>query len=260
MVTYYRPVELIFKALGDSHRRLLLDRLFERDGQTLAELDAALPNMTRFGVMKHLNVLETANLVTVRRVGRHKLHYLNPVPIHLVLDRWIGKYAQPWIAMAGLKTTLEAHAMERPRHVYEVYIRTTPQALWHAITARETTRQYFGLDVESNWAAGSTYRYTRLDNGEPAHYGTILEVDPPRKLVHTFEHDYSEQHGGGPDDATRVTWEITEQGDLCKLTLIHDGWKSDSQSYRSAGQGWPMILSSLKSMVETGAALQFAEG
>jgi len=87
----------------------------------------------------------------------------------------------------------------------------------------------------------------------------VLESDPPRRLVHTFEHDYSEQHGGGPDDASKVTWEITPMGELCKLTLIHDSWKTESQSYRSAGEAWPMILSSLKSLVETGAALAFAD-
>jgi len=95
-------VELIFKALGDRHRRLLLDRLLERDGQTLGELDAALPGMTRFGVMKHLGVLQTANLITVRRVGRRKLHYLNAAPIQLVLERWFGKYAR---ATAGARPT-----------------------------------------------------------------------------------------------------------------------------------------------------------
>ena len=98
-------MELIFKALGDRHRRLLLDRLLERDGQTLGELDAALPNMTRFGVMKHLGVLQTANLVTVRRVGRRKLHYLNPAPIQLVLQRWFGKYARPTAAAGARPTT-----------------------------------------------------------------------------------------------------------------------------------------------------------
>src|ERR671935_785379 len=93
-------MELVFKALADAGRRRLLDRLFERDGQTLLELCEALPGMTRFGVMKHLRVLEDAGLVSTRRVGREKLHYLNPVPIRLIHDRWIGKYRlagpPPW--------------------------------------------------------------------------------------------------------------------------------------------------------------------
>jgi uncharacterized protein YndB with AHSA1/START domain len=147
--------------------------------------------------------------------------------------------------------------MQAPRHVYEFYIRTTPDALWRAITSRETTKQYFGLNVEANWTAGSPYRYS-FDNGESAHFGRVLEADPPRRLVHTFEHDYTDKFGGGPDDTSKVTWEISSQGDICKLTLVHDGWKGESQSFRSAGQGWPMILSSLKSLVETGTALKFA--
>src|SRR5262249_7868413 len=155
-VTYNHVVEAIFKALSDPHRRLLLDRLFERDGRTLSELEAQLPQMTRFGVMKHLRVLEEAGLVTTRRSGPQQLHYLNPVPIRVVLDRWISKYAQPWVeAMAGLKAELEGTRMPGPKHVYVVYIRTTPEKLWHAITSPESTKEYFGLKVESDWKAGS---------------------------------------------------------------------------------------------------------
>src|SRR5215207_7630745 len=105
----------VFKALGDPSRRLLLDSLFEEDGQTLGELSARLPSMTRFGVMKHLRLLESAGLVTTRKVGREKLHYLNPMPIRLIHDRWIGKYSEPWVgALAGLKASLEGAVMDRP--------------------------------------------------------------------------------------------------------------------------------------------------
>jgi DNA-binding transcriptional ArsR family regulator len=90
-------LETAFRALADAHRRLLLDRLRERDGQTLGELEAALPQMTRFGVMKHLRVLEDAHLVTTQRDGRRKLHYLNPVPIREIHDRWISHYAEPFV-------------------------------------------------------------------------------------------------------------------------------------------------------------------
>src|SRR5438128_9297196 len=83
----------VFRALADAGRRLLLDSLFSEDGQTLRQLAARLPSMTRFGVMKHLRLLEAAGLVATRKVGREKLHYLNPVPIRLIHDRWIGKYA-----------------------------------------------------------------------------------------------------------------------------------------------------------------------
>jgi DNA-binding transcriptional ArsR family regulator len=97
----------VFKALADPTRRALLDELFREDGQTLTALEARLP-MTRFGVMKHLRVLERANLITTRRRGREKLHFLNPVPIQLIHHRWVSKYAEPWAAtLSGLKQDLE---------------------------------------------------------------------------------------------------------------------------------------------------------
>jgi len=100
-------VDDVFKALADPTRRSLLDELFERDGQSLSELEERLP-MTRFGVMKHLKVLEQAGLVTTRRRGREKLHFLNPVPIRLIHDRWVSKFAEPWTAgLSGLKRDLE---------------------------------------------------------------------------------------------------------------------------------------------------------
>jgi DNA-binding transcriptional ArsR family regulator len=97
----------VFKALADPTRRELLDRLFGRDGQTLGELEEGV-SMTRFGVMKHLKVLEEAGLLTTRRRGREKLHFLNPVPIRLVYERWVSKYAEPWAsALSELKTEIE---------------------------------------------------------------------------------------------------------------------------------------------------------
>src|SRR5688572_6271424 len=137
-VTYSSPVDAVFKALADPSRRRLLDALFKKDGQTLSALEARLP-MTRFGVMKHLKVLEEAHLVVTRRRGREKLHFLNAVPIRLVHDRWVSKYAEPWAAtLSGLKTRLEA-TMEK---VFEIYIKTTPERLWEAITDPEMRRKY----------------------------------------------------------------------------------------------------------------------
>ena len=101
-------MEQVFKALADVNRRQLLDRLFERDGQTLGELQACLPQMTRFGVMKHLDVLEDAGLISTAKVGREKFHYLNPVPIQQIHERWVAKYAAPWAsALGALKDELE---------------------------------------------------------------------------------------------------------------------------------------------------------
>src|SRR6202453_5471668 len=128
----------IFRALADPTRRALLDELYEHDGQTLSALEQRLP-MSRFGVMKHLKVLEAAGLVKTKRRGREKLHFLNPVPIRLVHDRWVSKYAEPWVAgLSDLKHRLESQ-MEK---VFEIYIRTTPDRLWEAITDPEIRKKY----------------------------------------------------------------------------------------------------------------------
>src|ERR1700685_1809131 len=132
-------MDAVFRALADPTRRSLLDELFKADGQTLSALEARLP-MTRFGVMKHLRLLEEAGLVVTRRRGREKLHFLNAVPIRLVHDRWVSKYAEPWAAsLSALKHSLEDRTMEK---VFEIYIKTTPERLWQAITDTEMRRKY----------------------------------------------------------------------------------------------------------------------
>src|SRR6266566_3443520 len=140
----------VFKALADPTRRRLLDQLFMEDGQTLSALERRF-KMTRFGVMKHLKGLEDAGLVVTRRRGREKLHFLNPVPIRLVHDRWVSKYAEPWAAtLSGLKKTLEEECMEEEcmEKVFEIYIKTTPERLWEAITDPELRSKYsFGMRV-----------------------------------------------------------------------------------------------------------------
>src|SRR5215207_6145208 len=124
-----------FRALGDPSRRVLLDRLFDRDGQTLGELVAALPQMTRFGVMRHLDVLEAAGLIETRKVGREKHHYLNPVPIQLIADRWIGKFAEPVGGrMPAIKGDREDPRRPPPDHFYWVITGENPDRFWGAIT------------------------------------------------------------------------------------------------------------------------------
>ena len=154
-------MEPVFKALADVNRRRLLDQLYERDGQTLGELQACLPQMTRFGVMKHLDVLEDAGLISTAKIGREKFHYLNPVPIQQIADRWISKFAQPFVsALTGLKYTLELEAMEKPKHVYDVYIRATPERVWEAITSGEVTKRWFhGTTLTGDLKPGATIRY-----------------------------------------------------------------------------------------------------
>ncbi len=139
-------MDAVFKALADPTRRSLLDELFAQDGQTLSALEARF-DITRFGVMKHLKQLEEAGLVVTRRRGREKLHFLNPVPIRLVHDRWVSKYAEPWTSgLSDLKNRLES-PMEK---VFEIYIRTTPERLWEAITDPEIRGKFqFGNRIAS---------------------------------------------------------------------------------------------------------------
>src|SRR5256714_1065196 len=166
----------VFRALADPTRRSLLDELFQQDGQSLSALEQRRP-MTRFGVMKHLRLLEEAGLVVTRRRGREKLHFLNPVPIRLVHDRWVSKYAEPWAAtLSGLKHRLEDRTMEK---VFEIYIKTTPERLWEAITDGEMRSKYnFGARVKSDWTPGSRYEAVHPGAGITISAGENLEVDP----------------------------------------------------------------------------------
>ncbi|HLM17786.1 MAG TPA: metalloregulator ArsR/SmtB family transcription factor [Acidimicrobiia bacterium] len=236
----------VFKALADPTRRSLLDELFREDGQTLHQLQARFA-MTRFGVMKHLKVLEEAGLVVTRRQGREKLHHLNPVPIRLVHDRWVSKYAEPWAAgLSGLKHELE-HEMEK---VFEIYIKTTPEQLWDAITDPAIRAKYnFGAGARSDWTPGARIDLQAGDLllGE----GEVLEIDPPRKLVHTQLAHFSPE--AEADGFSRVTWEIEPVGDSCRLTLVHDQMR-DGACEQLYG-GWPMILSGLKTWLESGELL-----
>jgi len=238
----------VFKALADPTRRELLDELFRTDGQTLSALEARF-DMTRYGVMKHLRQLEDAGLVVTRRRGREKLHFLNAVPIRLIHDRWVSKYAEAWVAtLSDLKTRLE----RQMKKVFEIYIRTTPERLWEAITDEEMrARFHFGNHVHSHWTQGSSYEVTNPSfDGGALIQGENLEVDPPRRLVQTF-------HARWDDDAvaagtSRVTWEIEPVGDSCHLTVTHDELP---EGVGALWGGWPMILSGLKTWLETGQEL-----
>jgi uncharacterized protein YndB with AHSA1/START domain len=239
----------VFRALSDPTRRGLLDELFERDGQTLSELERRLP-MTRFGVMKHLRVLEEAGLVVTRRRGREKLHFLNAVPIRLVHDRWVSKYAEPWAStLSELKHELEETTMEK---VFEIYIKTSPERLWEAITSDELRRKYsFGVGVDSDWTQGSGYEASAANGSIPISVGENLDVDPPRRLVQSFQALWGEEVKR--EGTSRVTWEIEQVQDSCRLTVIHDQLRegANDQIYG----GWPMILSGLKTLLETGETL-----
>jgi len=203
--------------------------------------------MTRFGVMKHLRLLEKAGLVVTRRRGREKLHFLNAVPIRLIHDRWVSKYAEPWTAaLSNLKQRLEK-TMEK---VFEIYIKTTAERLWQAITDREMRRKYnFGAIVTSDWTPGS--RYEGVGGGKPIFEGENLEVDPPRRLVQSFRALWGEEVK--TEGTSLVTWEIEPVGDSCRLTVTHSQLREDANAQLYGG--WPMILSGIKTMLETGDIL-----
>jgi uncharacterized protein YndB with AHSA1/START domain len=241
-------VDDVFRALADPTRRELLDELFREDGRSLRSLQDRFA-MSRFGVMKHLRVLEAAGLVVTRRRGREKLHYLNPVPIRLIHDRWVSKYAEPWAtALSELKERLE-RPMEK---VYEIYIKTTPERLWQAITDPEIRAKYnFGAALRGEWTPGA-----HLEMGAPGAGGLlgeaeVLEVDPPRRLVHTLTALWGEDVKA--EGASRVTWQIEPVGDSCHLTVVHDQLREGANEQLYGG--WPMILSGLKTWLETGELL-----
>jgi uncharacterized protein YndB with AHSA1/START domain len=205
--------------------------------------------MTRFGVMKHLKQLEEAGLVVTKKRGREKFHFLNPVPIRLVHDRWVSKYAEPWAAgLTGLKSRLE-HAMQK---VFEIYIKTTPERLWEAITDPETRAKYnFGSRQTSDWTPGSRYEMGHPEAGVLLGEGENLEVDPPRRLVQSMVALWSDEVKS--EGTSRVTWDIEPVGDSCRLTVTHDQLREGANDQLYGG--WPMILSGLKTWLETGELL-----
>jgi uncharacterized protein YndB with AHSA1/START domain len=266
MVTYDVPtmedMEPVFRALSDPNRRYLLDLLHERDGQTLLELQGHLP-MTRFGVMKHLKILEEASLIVTRRSGREKLHYLNRVPIQMVYDRWVMKYAQPIAqSLTFLKYGLEDPSMTASTalvtNIYEVYIRTTPDKVWHALTDGAMTKQYyFGTAIASDWKPGSPYQMLTED-GFNMVSGEVLEIDAPRKLVLTFQPHWDEE-AEKAGYTTQVTYEIEPLGpDMVKLTTTHEGLDPSLKITAGFRDGWALIASGLKTLLETGQPLPAA--
>jgi uncharacterized protein YndB with AHSA1/START domain len=239
----------VFKALADTFRRKLLDRLNRRGGQTLGEL-CERAQMTRFGVMKHLRVLERAGLITTQREGREKKHYLNRVPIRRIHDRWVSRYTEPMAAaLSRLKTALEEPMSDKL--VYEIFIRTTPEKLWRALTEPEFTRQYFhGTEIRSTLKKGQPFLSTNATGAKMVD-GEVLECDPPRKLVHTWRVHYDPAL---THELSTVSYLIEQKGENCKLTVVHEVQNAPLTSKAVSG-GWPAIISSLKTLLETGKPL-----
>ena len=256
----------VFRALADPSRRRLLDSLHGQAGQTLRELCADL-DMTRQAVSKHLAVLEEANLVTTVRRGREKLHYLNAAPISDIAGRWISRYhAHRAEALADLKKALEETPMDKPEFVYTTYISTTPERLWQALTDPAFTQRYWGTALHSDWAPGALMTWEEKGATVADAEQVVLEAEPYRRLSytwHTFTPEWA-QAQGIPEDLraklageprTKVTFDIEQSGQLVKLTVIHDGFAPGSPLLQMVSGGWPAVISSLKTLLETGDAL-----
>lgn len=261
-----REIDEVFKALADPSRRRLLDSLNAQNGQTLRELCADM-DMARQSVSKHLAVLEAANLVTTLRRGREKLHYLNAAPINEISERWIDHYDQPRVrALADLKQALENPTMQKPTFVYTTYIQTTPETLWQALTEPAFTKRYWDVTFETDWTVGSTMVWDNhgaiiADPGQ-----VVLESDPYRRLSYTW-HNFTPELGEvigfsgelladlAAEPRSKVTFEIEPAGDAVKLTVVHDGFEPGSTVLEMVSGGWPDVISSLKTLLETGEPL-----
>ncbi len=269
--------DLVFRALGDPARRRLLDRLNERNGLTLTELCTGM-GMTRQSVSKHLDVLETAALVTTLRRGREKLHYLNAAPINDIADRWISSYDRARAeALSDLKTALEATSMDTKdtTFVYTTYIHATPDKVWKGLTDPAFTKQYWhhpsagGVEMRTDWKKGSTYDVTYEKSGlvVSSPEQVILESDPYRRLAytwHTFTPEWAAAHGideklaaeWAAEQRSRVAFDIEEAGNgIVKLTVVHDGFEPGSAVLQGVSGGWPAVISALKTLLETGSSL-----
>ena len=257
-------MDAVFKALADPTRRALLDRLRARNGQTVGELCDGL-DMARQSVSKHLAVLEAAGVVTTRWRGREKLHHLDAAPVNAIADRWLSRYDRRRAeALADIKTALEGAPMDD--FVYTTYIRTTPEQLWQALTDPAFTRRYWGVELTSDWQVGShvAWSFAGATMAEPEQ--VVLVSEPPHRLSYTWhaitedfgraiEADPTEIAALAAEPLSRVTFEIEQQGELVKLTVVHAGFEEGSRLREGVSNGWPQILASLKTLLETGEPL-----
>ncbi|WP_328999908.1 metalloregulator ArsR/SmtB family transcription factor [Kribbella sp. NBC_00709] len=257
----------VFRALADPSRRQLLDMLNARNGQTLRELCAGL-EMARQSVSKHLTILETANLVTTVWRGREKLHYLNAEPINAIADRWINQYDRRRAQLfADLKTALEAEpTMSDNDFVYTTYIKTTPERLWQALTEPKFTEQYWKLHHETDWKPGSEIVWRMGDVTMSGPGQVVLEHTPYSRLSYAWHHitpefakaveltdDVYEKTSREP--LSTATFELEPVDDKVKLTVIHAGFEPGSVLRTMIQEGWPALLSDLKSFLETSPEL-----
>jgi uncharacterized protein YndB with AHSA1/START domain/DNA-binding transcriptional ArsR family regulator len=250
-------MDVVFKALADPTRRTLLDRLREQNGQTLRELCERL-GMARQSVTQHLDLLAQANLVTVVRRGRERLHYLNPGPIHEIEQRWISGFDRPRLhAISAIKFQAEELAMTEaattvPTYVYVTYIRASAPQVWKALTDADLTARYWGHANVSDWQPGSSWEHRRVDgSGAVDVVGRVIAAEPPTRLVITFE---DSQDAESPREPSIVTFLVEQHQEIIRLTVTHENL-ANSEQLAGISQGWPAVLANLKSLLETGEVL-----
>ncbi len=246
--------DAVFRALNDPSRRLLLDALFDCDGQSLGELTELLPSMTRYGVMNHLAVLEDAKLIITRKDGRRKLHYLNPVPIQMVHERWITKYTERKVrVMTQMKSSLEDAAQQVPDHIYQVIINAPTDVVWNAIVDGDVTVEYFyGTRVESTWKVGDTVSYLYAD-GTVAADGEVLAIEPGVMVDRYFHPRWdADLEAEGP---AREIWRVDDFAGATKLTIELYDTPAGTKTYDEFTGGFVYIVSGMKTLLETGGHL-----
>ncbi len=267
MAAYNSPLDDAFKALADPSRRLLLDRLNKHSGQTLRELCSGL-DMARQSVSKHLAVLEAANLVTTVRRGREKLHYVNAAPINEIAERWITHYERDRVhALGDLKRALEDTRVDKPSFVYTTYIKATPERVWEALTEPAFTERYWGMAFHSDWRTGSRYVLSQFGLTIVDDDQLVLDAEPFRRLSYTW-HTVTPEWADALDlteearerlaaePRSKVTFDIEPMdAEQVKLTVIHDGLDPDGLMRSLISNGWPRVLSNLKTLLETGEPL-----
>jgi uncharacterized protein YndB with AHSA1/START domain/DNA-binding transcriptional ArsR family regulator len=241
----------VFRALADPTRRDLLVRLRERSGQTLGELCGPLA-MARQSATQHLGVLEAANLITTVRRGREKLHYVNPVPLWAIQERWIEKFERPRLhTLSAIKQRAgEDRMVNRPSYVYVTYIESSPERVWEALTDADLTAQYWGHSNVSNWQVGSPWEHRRVDgSGIADAIGSVLKSEPPRRLSVTF----GAPSGTAAEGSSVVTFDIEPHHEIVRLSVTHEG--VTDEAWEAVSAGWPAVCANLKSLLETGHVL-----
>lgn len=249
-------MDKIFKALSDKNRRQILDLVKNKPGINVNELTEYF-EFSRFAVMKHLKIMEDAELIISQKSGKNKLLYINAMPIQYIYDRWISKFSQVWASsLSELKYSLEEENKQMSsnlKHIFVTYIKTDVEKVWKALTSGELTKKYYhGSEMRSALTPGSSIDFIVLDDDGKevsAVNGEILEVIPNKKLSHTFRF-----HDNG-DRPSRVTFLIEEVEGMVKLTVTHDDFDGETETYNSVVEGWPYILSGLKTYLETGNTL-----